>query len=94
MTNTETKLIAHVTRIGRDTVMHSSIDERSAIVHDRIRERGVEASGERLAGELPGRTSAAGIRTLVGGALIRAGRAIAPELGPRGHARHWPTAGA
>jgi hypothetical protein len=87
MTNIDKTPMTQATRSGRDLPMQNWIDYSQAIVKARIEALQAEAAAERLVNHGSTRTTASGVRSLVGHALIRAGRAIAAEP----HVRHSVT---
>jgi hypothetical protein len=96
MTNTDNTSITQRISFGRDSAVQTLVDHTQLMVKDRIRTLEAEAAAERLAATDRTRRTGLGLRALVGGSLIRAGHAIAPEpaqRGPahRGHPYHRPS---
>jgi hypothetical protein len=79
MTNTDNNSATQAPRSGRDLTMQNWIDYSQAMVNARIEPLESVAAAERLAkgGAMP--SSGHGMRSAVGHALIRVGRAIAAE---------------
>jgi hypothetical protein len=85
MTNTNTNSVTQAPPSGRDLTMQNWIDYSQAMVRARIEPLEAVAAAERLANAGATNGSSLGMRSAVGHALIRVGRAIASE--PQGRHR-------